>query len=85
MQEQKQQAPSRAPVIRLVAAIILTLLCAVLGALLRPMFSEAVIDLLGFVALGAIGLIVVMIVFNVIAVRLYKKNKEMSYCLKKIT
>ncbi len=78
MQEQKQQAPSRAPAIRLVAAIILTLLCAVLGALLRPMFSEAVIDLLGFVALGAIGLIVVMIVFNVIAVRLYKKNKEMS-------
>ena len=77
MQDQ-QQKPSRAPLIRIIAAFIVTALCSVLGVSLRPLFSETVLNILGFVTLGVIGLIVLLILFNVIATRLYKKSKEMS-------
>ena len=77
MQEQQSKL-SRATIVRIVAAIVIILLCSVSGALLRPHLSPAACDTLGFVALGAVVLVLVLILFNVVATRLYKKSKEMS-------
>ena len=77
-QPNQPQVPSREPLMRALAAFLLTILCVVIGVLLRPKLSEPTIDALGFVALGLIGVIVLLILFNVIAARIYKKKKEMS-------
>ena len=77
-QPNQPQRPSREPLMRAVAAFLLTILCVVIGVVLRPKLSEATIDALGFVALGAMGVIVLLIIFNVIAARVFKNKKEMS-------